>query len=78
MVREQVPLVPVPSHHMAACAVRGLDLVIQVSLVLHIRDEWYLGMEDVQEQSHLLHDCRMLSLTEKPMSPDKPLISKHK
>lgn len=57
MVREQVSLVPVPSHHMAACDVRGLDLVIQVSLVLHIRDEWYLGMEDVQEQSHLLHEC---------------------
>lgn len=57
MVREQVPLVPVPSHHMAACDIGGLDLVIQVPLVLHIREEWYLGMEDVQEQSCLLHEC---------------------
>lgn len=37
-VREQVPLVPVPSHHRAVCDVRGLDLLIQMSLVLHIRD----------------------------------------
>lgn len=58
MVREQVPLGPVLlAHHRAAFHVRGLDLVIQVSLVLHVRDEWYLGMEDVQEQSHLLYEC---------------------
>lgn len=58
MVREQAPLGPVLlAHHRAAFDVRGQDLVIQVSLVLHIRDEWYLGMADAQEQRHLLHEC---------------------
>ena len=58
MLREQVPLVPMmSSHQKAACDIGGLDLMIQVPFCPHIRDEWHLGMEDIQEQSRLLHEC---------------------
>jgi len=47
-LREQAPLVPVSSHHRAACGIGVLDLKIQTPFCSHIREEWHLDMEEAQ------------------------------